>query len=94
MFSLQTGVVPGRFSATQRFSKIRSSPEKPLKLELSQKVRSGRPVQLSGGCPLEMGDSTTLGGGSTDIQVPLLSAALIQLIPVSCSALQAFGFVT
>ena len=35
MFSLQTEVLPGRFSATQRFSKIRSNPEKPLKLELS-----------------------------------------------------------
>ena len=34
------------------------------------------------------------GGGWTAIQVPLLSAALIHLISVSSSALQAFGFVT
>lgn len=46
-----------------------------------------------GGCPGD-GRQHHPGSGSTDIQVPLLSAALIQLIPVSCSALQAFGFVT
>lgn len=54
------------------------------------KVRSGR---LCNWWWLPPGDGRQHhpGGGSTDIQVPLLSAALIQLIPVSCSALQAFG---
>lgn len=92
MFSLQTGVVPGRFSATQRFSKIRSSPEK-SNSEVGTLLKSQ--IRPAWAAEWEMGDSPTLGvGGWTAIQVPLLSAALIQLISVSCSALQAFGFVT
>lgn len=58
MFSLQTGVVPGRFSATQRFSKIRSSPEK-SNSEVGTLLKSQ--IRPAWAAEWEMGDSPTLG---------------------------------